>query len=265
MLRLKRAEDELRAARDELEQRVAARTIELGQAVAQLRAEVTDRLQAEESLRALAARVAEAEEMERRRIARELHDQVGQNLSALNINLNIVLTTLPGNVPASLPPRLHDSLALVQETVDRIRDVMADLRPAVLDDYGLWAALQWYSQRFQRYTQVPITLTGQEIQPRLPPAAETAMFRVAQEALTNAAKHAHAHHIAITLTQAERLVRLLIADDGIGFDFDALPGPGERSGWGLLMMRERMQAVGGHLHIAAAPGQGARVLVELPQ
>jgi len=216
-----------------------------------------------EQLRALAAWLANVEEAERQRLAQELHDRAGQNLTALSINLNVVRSQLSAQSATKMAARLDDSLRLVTETAEHIRDVMADLRPPVLDDYGLLAALRWYGERFSQRTAVATVVQGEELAPRLPPAVEMALFCIAQEALTNVAKHAQARQVTMMLEGMAGGVRLTIADDGDGFDPTAPRRPGERPGWGLITMRERAQAVDGHLQVESAPGQGTRVVVEV--
>ncbi|HSD51107.1 MAG TPA: MASE1 domain-containing protein [Candidatus Methylomirabilis sp.] len=217
-----------------------------------------------EQLRALAARLAEAEEEERRRITRELHDRVGQNLTALGINLNRLRGHLPTESADPAGARLEDCLWLVEETMLCIRSVMADLRPPVLDDYGLLAALRWYGEQFSGHTGVPVTLHGEEPTPRLLPAVEVGLFRIAQEALTNVAKHARAGHVTVALTNGgEGRVQLAIADDGIGFDPEAIQWPNGQPGWGLITMKQRAEAVGGRLQVQSGPGKGTQVLIEV--
>ena len=219
-----------------------------------------------EQLRALTARLAEAEEAERRRLARELHDRVGQSLTALSINLNIIGSQLPrGASAAQARLRLADSQRLVEETVEHTRDVMADLRPAVLDDYGLLAALRWYAGRFSGHTIVDMQVEGHEFSPRLPQAIETTLFRITQEALNNVTRHAQATHATVRLEVEGDLAQLIIADDGVGFDLAAERQPGEQPAWGLISMQERAEAVGGRLRVESAPGQGTRVIVEAPR
>jgi signal transduction histidine kinase len=232
--------------------------------------DVTECLQAHESLqqyaerlRALSARLAEVAEAERQRLARELHDQVGQNLTALGINLNIIRTQMPEEIAGLVRSRLDDSLSLVEQTTERIRDVMADLRPPVLDDYGLVAALQWYGEQFTGRTGIAIAVEGEESGPRLSARVENALFRIVQEALTNVAKHAQATQVRLTVEMEDRTLRLVVADDGIGFDPAHLTESNGSQGWGLLTMTERAEAVGGHCCIESAPGQGARVIVEV--
>jgi len=216
-----------------------------------------------QQLRALTVRLAEAEESERQRLARELHDQVGKNLTALGINLNLVRAHISEDTPDVARSRLDDSLALVEETVERIRDVMTDLRPPMLDDYGLVATLHWYGERFASWTGVTVTVQGEEPVPRLAAPVENALFRIAQEVLTNVAKHARATQVTMTLTADDEATRLVVADDGVGFDPAQLTTLDGRRGWGLITMTERAEAVGGRCHIESRPQQGTRVIVEV--
>jgi signal transduction histidine kinase len=164
-----------------------------------------------------------------------------------------------------LHARLEDSAALVEQTTGRIRNVMADLRPPVLDDYGLLAALRWHSERFAARTGIGVTVLGEDIAPRLCPAAENTLFRIVQEALTNVSKHAQAVQVTVTVEADDAAVRIVVADDGVGFDPRQLAASGERKGWGLLTMTERAEAMGGKLEVGSAPGCGARVAVEAPR
>jgi PAS domain S-box-containing protein len=218
-----------------------------------------------QQLRLLTRRLAEAQEAERKQLTRELHDQVGQSLTALDLNLNVIRSQIPDDLSTAvaLQARLDDSLALVAQTTRRIRDLMADLRPPVLDDYGLVAALDWYSHRLHQRLGLPITVQGEEPRPRLAAPVELALFRITQEALTNVAKHAQASQVKVTIAEDDKTVHLIIADDGLGFDPTEQADPLKRQGWGLLTMSERAEAVGGHCRIESAPGQGARVMVEV--
>ena len=206
-------------------------------------------------------RLVEVQETERRALANDLHDLVGQKLTALNINLNIVKMESAPSLPAGSGARLNDSLKLVEETIESIRNVMAELRPAVLDDYGLPAALRWYAEQFVKRTGVMTTVSEQGPAHRLSPAVEESLFRIAQEALTNVAKYARAGKVAMTLATTSDTSRLTIADDGCGFDPSAWKRPAKDHGWGLMIMRERAAAVGAELSVESAPGLGARVIV----
>jgi signal transduction histidine kinase len=210
----------------------------------------------------ISRRLVEVQESERRTLANALHDLVGQKLTALNINLNIVKSESACVMTAQSGARLGDSLKLVEETIESIRDVMAELRPAVLDDYGLTAALRWYAEQFSKRTGVATTVIEQG-PGRLPVAAEEALFRIVQEALTNVAKYARATHATVTLGVTAQASCLTIADDGCGFDSTAPEQPARDRGWGLMIMRERAAAVGAELKVESAPGQGTRIIITL--
>jgi two-component system sensor histidine kinase UhpB len=232
--------------------------------------DVTERHQAQEALhrytdrlRAMTAQLAGASEAERQRLSRELHDQVGQNLTALGINLNIIRTEMMSM--ASAPPlsRLDDSLSLVEQTTERIRDLMADLRPPVLDDYGLVAALNWYGRHYGKRTNIMMTVKGEALSPRLAPRLENAFFRIAQEALVNVAKHAQASEVTVIVEERLGTVRMVVADDGIGFDPNDEMDGDVLQGWGLMTMTERAEAEGGRCRIDSDSAQGTRVVVEV--
>jgi PAS domain S-box-containing protein len=234
--------------------------------------DVTERVRAEEALqqytvrlRALGTQLAEVAEAERQRLARELHDQVGQRLTALGINLNIIRTQMPEETEEAIRSRLDDSLSLVEQTAERIRDVMVNLRPPVLDDYGLVAALHWYAEQFAGRTGIAVIVEGNEPVLRLAMSVESALFCIAQEALTNVAKHAQATKVTITVQVQGEVLRLVIADDGIGFNPETMTKSGGGHGWGLLTMTERAEAAGGRCRIESVPGQGAQVIVEVAQ
>jgi signal transduction histidine kinase len=232
--------------------------------------DVTERMRAEEALqqyaerlRGLSAQLAEVAEAERQRLARELHDQVGQQLTALGINLNIIRAEMPEDTGDAIRSRIDDSLSLVEQTTERIRDVMARLRPPVLDDYGLLAALHWYGEQFAMRTGIAVMVDGDEPVPRPAATVESALFRIAQEALTNVAKHARASNVMVTVQVQGEILRMVIADDGIGFDPAHLAELDRDHGWGLLIMTERAEAVGGQCRIESVPAQGAQVIVEV--
>ena len=229
--------------------------------------DVTERQRAEADLRDSLAqqrellwRLQATEEAERRRINRELHDRIGQNLSMLILNLDLLRHQAPPDALRSVGERLDSAQELLVATTREVRDLMADLHPPALDDFGLLAALRTIGETLSARAGIPIVVSGAEASPRLPPAVEMGLFRVAEGALANAVNHAHATRIDVTLAAAER-VTLTIADDGKGFDPGA--GSGTRS-WGLTIMRERAEAVGATLRIDSAPGAGTRVIVEAP-
>lgn len=223
------------------------------------------RLRYVQRMQAMARRITELQEDERQRLAAELHDRVGQNLTALNISLQILKSQIPTTAPGQA--RIADCLTLVDETVDTLRDVMADLRPPALDDYGLLPALRWYGDQFGQRTGIEVAFIVDGGFPRLPHAAENAFFRIAQEALTNLVKHSGSPRATIEARLHDHEARLTIRDQGRGF---LPPGaaagaeiPTGQSGWGLTTMTERAEAVGARLEIESAPGQGTAVITTI--
>ena len=210
-----------------------------------------------EEVRMLSIRLEEAEENERRRIARELHDQVGQSLSALSINLNIVHAQMPEYLPG-FKRRLEDSLMLIDQTTDNIRSLMSELRPAVLDDYGLKAALDWAAGAVAKRSDIKVTVEGEC--GRFEPRVEIALFRIAQEALANVSRHAQAKNVKILLNQNEADFSMSVWDDGKGFGTTATLDP-KKTGMGLRLMRERAGSIGGSLKVESSHGQGTKITV----
>ena len=208
-------------------------------------------------------RMVEVQEAERRDVANHLHDLVGQKLTALSINLNIIKSQLLPNQSAQIQARLEDSLKMVEETTESIRDVMAELRPDVLDDFGLTPVLRWYAEQFTKRTGVATSVVDEGPVRRLSPTAEHALFRMAQNALSNVAKHAHADRAVVTLRSTPRSTCLTVADNGDGFDPTVVHQATHDHGWGLMIMRERAEAIGAQLDIKSARGHGTRIMVTL--
>jgi PAS domain S-box-containing protein len=227
----------------------AAPAVELARLLEQLRAGRV--LQ-----KTLSRRLLTAQEEERRRLAVELHDELGQVLTAVKINLGS-LERLSGATPS--PSHLKEAIASVDRAMQSVRDLALDLRPSVLDDFGLPAALRWYVDRFARTTSVEAHLAVDDVA-RLEPELETACFRVAQEALTNVARHAQARQVWLGLQVRRDELELSVRDDGIGFDVGAAR---ERAGaggsMGLLGMQERVSLLGGVLEIRRPPAGGVEV------
>jgi PAS domain S-box-containing protein len=217
--------------------------------------------QAAQDLHGLTRRLVQAEEAERRRLARELHDRVGQSLSALNINLDIISRESHALTPA-LRQRLEDSLGLVDNTLQSIENVMAELRPPLLDEYGLGAALGWHAEEFARRTGVRVAVADRNPaeSKNARPEAAVALFRIAQEALNNVLKHAKATDVRLEVSATDEELILDVQDDGQGFD----PASARRGRWGMTTMRERAEAAGGQLHIASSPGEGTRIHARVP-
>jgi two-component system sensor histidine kinase UhpB len=217
--------------------------------------------QAAQDLHALTRKLVQAEEGERRRIARELHDSVGQALSALNINLDIIHRGAQA-LPEALRRRLEDASVLVDRTLQSIEAVMAELRPPLLDEYGLAAALGWHVEEFIERTGIQVRLTDAagDAARDLRIDLGVALFRIAQEALNNVLKHARASAVRIELALAGSQITLTVHDDGRGFDPAGLP----RGRLGMTTMRERAEAAGGQLQVESAPGKGARISATVP-
>jgi signal transduction histidine kinase len=210
--------------------------------------------QAELSQRLLAAR-----EDERRRISRRLHDDVGQLLTALRLNLQRI-TPREGDVPI-----VADSFALVDDSLARVRALSVDLRPPVLDDLGLDAAVHWFAKRAGERAGFDVTVESSLGAARLPDAVETAAFRIVQQALTNIARHADATRVRVELARGPRDVVLTVADDGTGFDVAAAIANAESGeSLGLLDMREMAALAGGALAFSSVPGGGCTVRARFP-
>ena len=231
--------------------------------------DVTEHKQAEEALmrsredmRLLAVRFAEIDEAERKRLSRELHDRVGPTLTALGINLAHVLEELPPAVSPAVMRRLNEACGQAETLADDIRGVMADLRPAVLDDYGLVAALRGHGHEVARRSGLAVMVEEEGVIGRLPPEVETGVFRIVQEAITNVVRLARATEVCITCEKDQARCRVIIADNGRGFDVAAAQA--QKANWGLSIMRERAQAIGCAVSMHSRAGRGTTVVVDIP-
>ena len=214
-------------------------------------------------LQELSRRMMQASEDTMRRLVRELHDDLGQALTAVRIDLGLVDRELPPESPSRLHVReAREQIATVMQS---LRNLSQLLRPPVLDDLGLVPAMQWYTSRFAERTGIAVTLETGSADTRLQRSVEIALYRVLQEALTNVSRHAEAQHVSIQLAIADDRVSLQIADDGRGFDAagGAHNRPTDR-GMGVLGMRERVATYGGHFSIASRPGAGTAVELTIP-
>lgn len=217
-----------------------------------------------ERLLALSHRLTEAEEEERKKLTRELHDKVGQNLTALSINMNIMNNMLSPESKIRIESHLNDSQNILEEITVHIRDVMADLRPVILDEYGLISAIHWYCDRFSKRNGIAVKVYSYDLKPPLPSIVETALFRITEELLTNISKHASAHQVTVTLNEITGKIQLSVADDGVGFDQTMLKNNFKQiKGWGLINARERIESIGGYLSIKSSPGKGTNVIIEV--
>jgi signal transduction histidine kinase len=226
--------------------------------------DITERKQAQDTLRIFSRQLIEAQEDERRRIARDLHDQIGQTLTAVKMNLYTVQRFC--NEPEAAHC-LKDNIDAVDEALRLVRDLSVDLRPPLLDDLGLATALCWYVDRYEKRagvtTEVLIELPNQN--ERFSRDLETACFRIAQEALTNVARHARATHVLLQLTRTPTTLEMVVRDDGIGFDPAGLRKRARRvATLGLLGMQERAHAAGGVLEIHSRSMRGTEVRFSVP-
>jgi len=207
---------------------------------------------------ALSQQLMAAQEAERRHLARELHDEIGQVLTALKF----MLETVRGLPAGKIRGTLCEAQALIAELMTRVHDLSVDLRPAMLDDLGLLPALRWQFERYTARTAVQVAYAHAGVERRFPAAVETAAYRIVQEALTNVARHAGVQEVAVRLAADQRVLRLEIEDRGAGFAPKGVEAHG-RAG-GLAGMRERALLLGGRLDVTAASGSGTRITAELP-
>lgn len=232
----------------------------------------TQALEREQILAELLEQVVNAQEAERQRIARELHDATGQSLTAIGLGLRGIQAQLQQILGADevseVRQNMDNVLSYSNSAMSELRDIIADLRPPQLDELGLEATIQWYGRTYEQRWGIPISFTSSGNCENLPSDYSTVLFRILQEALRNVAKHADASQALVDLVCTDQDVILSIQDDGQGFDVPAedkdLGSDGERIGWGLAGMRERVSLVGGELHVKSSPGEGTRVVVKIP-
>lgn len=242
------AQEALWQTHDELELRIQERTKAL--------------VDSNELLRVLSHRLMNVQETERRQIAHDLHDEIGQSLTAMKLGLREADSVLESGPTASI---LTDSLNILDQVIRQVRNLALDLRPSLLDELGLVPALKWYIKRQGERAGWETEYSAHEGDNHLPPAVEIACFRIVQEALTNVARYAEATHVQVTLKrQGDRLV-LTIEDNGKGFNVEqAMTRARTGSSIGLLGMEERARLVGGELTITSSPKTGTRLTASLP-
>lgn len=249
--------DELAQAREKLELRVIERTQEIERLYRAL--SVRDELRAR-----LLRKLISAQEEERRRIARELHDETAQVVVVLALALDSAMATM---APGASRDRMAEAKALTLRTLDGIRSLCFDLRPSVLDDLGLFPAIEWYAVNTLKPLGVAVRCEFDEtVKFSLPAQINIALFRAAQEAITNVAKHAKAETMLIQCTAEPKAITIELEDDGQGFDpagFSSATSDGR--GLGLEGMKERVELLGGSARIESAPGQGTRVVLTVPR
>ncbi len=216
----------------------------------------------DEASRLRASQIIQAQEQERQRIARELHDETSQVLTSLLISLTLLEESVETQEARE---RIADTRALAHSTLRAIRNLSIDLRPSALDDLGLLPALRWYVKEYQKKCSIDVEFHATGFKERLPAEMETALYRIVQECLTNTAKHANANRVTITLKEETDRVYARITDDGEGFDYEALlRTPGQERGLGLAGMNERAVLLDGTLNIHSTFERGTIIEVSIP-
>lgn len=253
----------LRTARDELERRVQERTSELSDTNFELNREIKERKRAEADLRSLAAKVLKIQDEERRRIARDLHDGVGQTLAAALMAV-AQARSFEAQLPAACGSGLRQVEDLLQQGTREVRTVSHLLHPPLLDENGLMSAIRWYVEEFSKRSRIAVTLELEEERNRLTQEIETAVFRIVQEALTNVYRHSKAQAVRIEMKCDKRCLMLRIEDNGKGIPTGTLAmAPNGKTGVGLASMRERATLLGGTFGIQSH-GNGTTVCVSIP-
>jgi signal transduction histidine kinase len=259
----KEAEEALRNAYNDLEQRVDDRTGELSRVNESLQTEITKHKESEAARLELLRRLVTAQEEERRRISRELHDQTGQHLTALLLGLK-TLNNSTDNGSTSL----HNSLLQLQKLTERLVEdahhLAWELRPAVLDDLGLETAISNYVEKWSERNSIAVDFHSGLNKLRVSQPVETAVFRIVQEALTNVLKHARATRVSVMLEHRYEELLVIVEDNGCGFQPEVPLTVKECGGLGLVGIRERVALIGGKLNLESEPGSGATLVIRIP-
>jgi signal transduction histidine kinase len=229
---------------------------------AQIRTQHVEDVERKRELERLSAKLVGAQEDERRTIARELHDEVGQALTAIKIGLSVAYRNLKDcGQPLD---SLTEARSITDGALQAVRDVSQLLHPTMLDDLGLTETLNWYLRGFARRTGIRAELTQDRIAERMSAEVELAAYRIVQEGLTNVAKHASARACRVYVQRLPHSLLVTVEDDGVGFDLKRKPAADPLRGLGLVGIRERVSGLGGTLRLESTPGQGTRLSAELP-
>jgi signal transduction histidine kinase len=230
--------------------------------------EIAERKRAEESLRTLAAQLSDAEEAERARMAADIHDSIGQSLSALKINLGVLADRMGAVSPP--PSDLVESLNLIDDIVKQVRTFTFRIHPAMLEDLGLMPTLHWFAEQFEAHSGTSVTISESGERQVLPIALRTYVFRAIKELVNNSAKHGRAKEVVVAVhwrtghdNGHSHELRVVIDDDGSGFDPVQVLEPQRRRGLGLAGIRERLRTLDGSLEVESEPGKGTRVILEI--
>jgi signal transduction histidine kinase len=239
-----------------------AMTTQVSKAKKELEEKVIETGQMNEQLRNLSAHLQNIREEERMHIAREMHDELGQFLTGLKMDIAWLNKKLAGGPEyAAHHEKLAEMNVLVDEAVVFVRKLAAELRPSILDDLGLVAALEWHSREFTRRFNIEVVLQNQTPHLETNPLVATGLFRMFQESLTNVARHADATKVVANLKAEDGYINLTVTDNGKGFDMETR---GQRKTLGILGMKERALMIGGSLEIVSHPGQGTSVVISVP-
>jgi signal transduction histidine kinase len=233
-----------------------------GRLESRIRRQQQEEARTNDELQRLSAKLITAQEEERRSIARELHDEVGQVLSAIKVELAVAQRALEANGGA--PQLLQDARSITEGALTTVRDLSHLLHPALLDDLGLPSAVEWYLRGFGARHDIRTELLHDRMDERFAPDIEASAYRIVQEALTNVAKHARATSCRVYLQRLPHTILITVEDDGAGFDPTATGDSGRRPGIGLIGIRERAAQLRGTVRLESAPGKGTRLTVELP-
>lgn len=257
---------ELAASVEELKQEIAQRraveeSLRLSQQTTSKLLEQSRQMQ--EKLRQLSRQLLAAQEEERRKISRELHDVIAQTLTGINLRLATLKTSATASTRV-LRQNISSTQRLVEKSVDIVHRFARELRPAVLDDLGLIPALQFFMKSFTSDTGIRVTLTAFAGIEQVDSTRRTAFYRIAQEALTNVARHARASRAEVCIQSLNGSIHMEIKDDGCGFAVEGQPGAKQHNRLGLLGMRERIEMIGGIFCVESAPGRPTTIRVELP-
>ena len=218
----------------------------------------------DEANRQRATLIINAQEEERKRVARELHDETSQIMTSLLVSLAILEESITSQQARD---RIAETRQLAHQTLRAIRNLSLDLRPSALDDLGLLPALRWYIKEYQQKCAIEVDFQASGFKERLPAELETVLYRIVQEALTNVARHAQARKVTVRLEESEHEIHAIISDNGRGFDAEKIkkmPGAGQEHGWGLVGMHERASLLDGTLTITSQPEQGTTIDVSIP-
>ena len=232
---------------------------------------ITERKKAEEALREsekhlkeLSAQLLNAQETERKRISRELHDELGQALTAMKLRLNFIEKNLL-NDQTKLKQECEQGVEYINQVIENVRRLSRDLSPTILEDFGLTAALRWLINNFAKSYNIKMTLDMRDIDSLLPRNSHAIVYRIIQEALTNVVKHSQAKNVSFAIAEDDSRVSLSVEDNGIGFDAkETLTRGPEEKGLGLATMKGRAQMLGGDLNISTQAGKGTLVTLSIP-